>query len=47
MLPVIRSKAEFSIRMISADSFETIVPVSLSQSTGTVTRLVMPGSWSR
>ena len=28
MLPVIRSKAEFSMRMISADSFETMVPVS-------------------
>ena len=38
------SKAELNIRMISADSFETIVPVSLSQSTGTVTRPVACGS---
>ena len=30
--------------MISDDSFETIVPCSLSQSTGTVTREVQAGS---
>jgi hypothetical protein len=31
-------KAELNMRMISADSLLTIVPVALSQRTGTVTR---------
>ena len=36
--PVIPSKAEFSIRMISLDSLLTMVPVSRSHKMGTVTR---------
>jgi hypothetical protein len=44
VLPVIPSKAELNIRMISALSFETMRPVSVSQRTGTVTRVVTLGS---
>jgi len=37
------SKAELNMRMISADSFETMVSRSLSHRTGTVTRPEMSG----
>ena len=38
------SKALLNMRMMSADSLLTILPDTLSQSTGTVTRPVYPGS---
>ena len=44
---MIVSKAELNMRMISADSFETMTPRALSQRTGTVTLPVACGSEAR